>query len=112
MSFQERKLAGLLALEFILSNLQAGNAVGLSWSQDVCGTRPPACGSRGALYRAHAGCMATWSGQAAFPLPYSFQTQKVLSWGPTCHCGLWPGWSWTESSPGERGTGVSSFLTI
>ena len=22
--------------------------------------------------------------------------------GPTCHCGLWPAWSWTECRPGER----------
>ena len=64
------------------------------------------------LHRAHAGHMAAWPGQVAFLLPHSFQTQKVLSWGPMCHCGLWLGWNWTESSPGERGTGVSSFLTI
>lgn len=72
----------------------------------------PPVEARERLHRAHARRMAAWPGQVAFLLPHSFQTQKVLSWGPTCHHGLWLGWNWTESSPGERGTGVSSFLTV
>lgn len=106
-------MAGLLALEFILSNLQVGNAVGLSWSQDVCGTRTPACGSWGALSaqgprRVHGNLVRARD----FPAPPLLPDAEGPVLGPQCHCGLWLVWSWTESSPGERGTSVSSFLTI
>lgn len=78
------------------------------WHEDACLWKPGSL----CLHRAHTERMAAWPGQAAFLLPHSFQTQTVLSWGPTCHRGLWLAWSWAEFSPGERGMSVSSFLTI
>ena len=49
------------------------------------------------LHRAHAGCMATWSGHAIFLLPHFFQIQKVLSWGPSATVGC--GWFGAGLSP-------------
>lgn len=37
-----------------------------------------------------------------FPAPPILPDAGGPALVPTCHCGLWPGWSWTESRPGER----------
>lgn len=105
--FLQEETGGAVGLEFILLEPSGrGNAVGLSWSQDVCAARTylPLEAREPLSAGAHAERMAAWPGQAAFLLPLNFQMQKVLSWRPhvpqklVCGCGM----GWTEFSTGEK----------